>query len=173
MVFAKILKTIIEKNKVENLLDYGSGKGERYFKESSFGGETYPPLKDYWKINPTLFDPGVPHPKPKNKKFDIVISIDVLEHIPLEDLNWVLNEIFDFSNGIVFLNIACYAAERTFSNGTNVHVSIYHPMWWYGFVTSVASNYNNKCFLVCTSIKDNKVYYDNFAINDDFKNYIS
>ena len=45
-------------------------------------------------------------------------------------------------------------------------------MWWYGFITSIASNYNKKCFLVCTSVKNNKFAYDNFAINDDFNNYI-
>ena len=67
MVFAKILKEIINKNNAKNLLDYGSGKGERYFKSSEFGNETYPPLEKYWGINPTLFDPGVPHPKPLGK----------------------------------------------------------------------------------------------------------
>ena len=47
MVFAKILKEIIKKNNIKNLFDYGSGKGERYFKSSEFGKETYPPLEKY------------------------------------------------------------------------------------------------------------------------------
>ena len=171
MVFAKLLKEIIIKNKIKNLLDYGSGKGDRYFNNSEFGNETYPSLEKYWGIKSTLYDPGVPHPKPIGKKFDIVLSIDVLEHIPLEDLGWVINEIFDFSKKIVFLNIACYPAQRTFSDGSNIHVSLFHPMWWYGFVTNIALNYKKKCFLICTSEQDNKFVYNNFAINDDFKNY--
>ena len=171
MVFAKILKRIIADNKLNTLLDYGSGKGDRYFNKSHFSNEEYPPLEQYWNIKPTLFDPGVPYLKPKNQKFDIVISIDVLEHIPKEDLNWVINEIFNFSKKIVFLNIACYPAERTFSDGSNLHVSLFPPMWWYGFVSSIALNQKKKCFLICTSIKDKKFIYNNYAINDDFRNY--
>lgn len=171
MVFAKIIKKIIEKNEIKTLLDYGSGKGDRYFNKSNFGNEDYPPLENYWHIKPTLYDPGVPHPKPINQKFDIVVSIDVLEHIPLEDLNWVISEIFNFSKKIIFLNVACYPAERTFPDGTNLHVSLFHPMWWYGFVTSIAANHKKKCFLICSSIKNDKITYNNFAINDDFKNY--
>tara|TARA_Y100001970_G_scaffold283604_1_gene399212 strand:- start:33357 stop:34019 length:663 start_codon:yes stop_codon:yes gene_type:complete len=173
MVFAKIIKKIIEANKINNVLDYGSGKGDRYFKKSYFGNEEYPPLNEFWNIEPTLYDPGVPHPKPQKKDFDMVISIDVLEHIPLDDLGWVINEIFDFANKIVFINVACYPAERTFEDGTNVHVSLYHPMWWFGFITNIALNHKKKCFLICTSMQDNKISYNNFAINDDFKNYIN
>ena len=47
MVFAKILKEIINKNNIKNLLDYGSGKGERYFKSSEFGNETHHSLEKY------------------------------------------------------------------------------------------------------------------------------
>jgi len=173
MVFAKILKQIIEKNKSKTLLDYGSGKGDRYFNKSFFGNEDYPPLQDYWNIKPTLFDPGVLYPKPVNQLFDIVISIDVLEHIPFEDLNWVINEIFSFAKQIIFLNVACYPAERTFPDGTNLHVSLFPPLRWYGLISSIASNYNKKCFLVCSSIKDGNFIYDNYSINDDFKNYIN
>ena len=171
MVFAKILKEIIRKNKIKNLLDYGSGKGDRYFNKSEFGNETYPPLEKYWGIKSTLYDPGVPHPKPVGKKFDMVISIDVLEHIPIEDLGWVVEEIFEFSEKIVFINVACYPAQRTFSDDSNVHVSLFHPMWWYGFITKIALDHNKKCFIVCSSFEDDKPQFSNFAINDNFKNY--
>ena len=100
--FADILKKIIDKNNCKTLFDYGSGKGDRYYNESSLGTKMYPPLKDFWNIKPTLFDPGVPYPKPnKNESFDIAISIDVLEHIPTQDLGWVINEIFEYSKKIV------------------------------------------------------------------------
>ncbi|MDC1047079.1 class I SAM-dependent methyltransferase [Alphaproteobacteria bacterium] len=171
MVFAKIIKAIIEKNNIKNLLDYGSGKGDRYFNNSEFGNEAYPPLEKYWNINSTLYDPGVPHPKPVGEKFDMVISIDVLEHIPLEDLGWVIEEIFYFSKKIIFINVACYAAERTFSDGSNVHVSLFPPMWWYGFISKIALNLDKKCFLVCSSFKDDTFQFSNFAINDNFENY--
>ncbi len=175
MVFADFIKIIIEKNNCKTLLDYGSGKGDRYFKESIFIGKKYPPLKSFWNIQPTLFDPGVPHPKPINKKFDIVISIDVLEHIPIKDLDWVIKEIFNFSKKIVLFNIACYPSVAKLPDGNNAHVSVYPPLWWAGFITNIAINLNSKFLLVCTHReKDkNKDQYFQYGFNDKFENYKS
>ena len=171
VIFADLIKIIIKKNSLSTLLDYGSGKGNRYYNKSIYGKKMYPPLKDYWKIKPTLFDPGVPYKKPKNKIFDIVISIDVLEHIPFQDLNWVIEEIFSFAKKIVFLNIACYPANKLLPNGQNAHVSIFPPLWWCGFISSIAGKYKKKCFLVCTFIENEKKKYLYHAINDRFENY--
>ena len=77
------------------------------------------------------------------------------------------------SEKIVFINVACYPAERSFADGSNVHVSLFHPMWWYGFITKIALNHNKKCFLVCSSFEDNELKFNNFAIKDDFKNYVN
>ena len=108
--------------------------------------------------------------KPTNKSFDITISIDVLEHIPVQDLHWVLNEIFVFSSKAVFINVACYAASALLPNGKNAHVSVFNPDWWSGFIYSIAHNYNVKVFLVCTK-KTPKTKFYNFCINDSFDNY--
>ena len=176
IIFADILKKVIDKNKCETLLDYGSGKGDRYYKESIGPDKlkTYPPLKDFWNIKPTLYDPGVPYPKPTDKKFDIVISIDVLEHVPNQDLRWVIDEIFNFSKKIVFLNIACYPAIAKLKNNKNAHTSIFPPNWWYGFISAIALNHNKKIFLICTTKEKSdikKVNYSSFVINDNFNNY--
>ena len=175
MVFADFIKKIIEKNECKTLLDYGSGKGDRYFNESVFLNKKYPPLKSFWNIETTLFDPGVPYPKPTNKKFDIVISIDVLEHIPVNDLSWVIKEIFNFSNKIVFFNIACHPANAKLPDGNNAHVSVYPPLWWAGFISSIAIDLNAKFLLVCTYREKNKVndQYFNYGFNDKFENYKS
>ena len=169
--FAEILKKIILKNKCKTLFDYGSGKGDRYFKHSEFAGKTFPPLKEYWNVEASLYDPGIMPVKPKNKKFDIVISIDVLEHIPFEDLNWVINEIFEYAKDIVFLNIACYPAKALLPNGKNAHVSVFDPWWWSGYISAIASKYELKTFLVCTYFKNKKKTYFSYSINDNFNQY--
>jgi hypothetical protein len=173
--FADILKDIIKINKCKTLLDYGSGKGDRYFNESFNGsGKKYPPLKDFWDVQPTFFDPGVPYKKPIGFFFDIVISIDVLEHIPYQDLGWVIDEIFKFSKDIVFINVACYSATAKLPNGKNAHVSIFNPWWWCGFVEAIASRYKIKTFLVCTYLENNdrtKPKNLSYSINDKFENY--
>ena len=173
IVFANIIKKIIDKNNCKTLLDYGSGKGERYYNKSYLGSKEYPPLKDFWNIEPKLFDPGVPLPRPKkNEMFDITISIDVLEHIPTQDLRWVINEIFEYSKNIVFINVACYLAAAKLPNGNNAHVSVFDPWWWCGYISAIASNYNKKAFIVCTYSKDKKKQFFSYAINDNFKKYI-
>ena len=171
--FADIIKKIIEKNNCKTLLDYGSGKGSFYFQKRKFNKINYPPIKDFWNVEPTLFDPGVKdYSKPKNKKFDVVVSIDVLEHIPFQDMYWVVNEILSFSNNIVFFSVACCPANVTLEDGRNAHVSLFHPMWWYGFITAISNQYNLKIFLVCYFIDNNKKLKNvSFGINEDFNNY--
>jgi len=170
--FANFIQTLIKKNNCKTMLDYGSGKGDFYFEERNFNNTIFPPLKDFWNINPTLYDPGINEfHKPKDRKFDIVISIDVLEHIPFQDLHWVIDEIFSFSKKIVFLNVACYPAGVILEDGRNAHVSLFHPKWWWGFVTALSNKYNLKIFLVCSYFKNKELEYLSFGINDDFKNY--
>ena len=57
--FADFIQKVINKNNCKTILDYGSGKGDFYFKERKFNNKIYPPLKDYWNIQPTLYDPGI------------------------------------------------------------------------------------------------------------------
>ena len=67
--FADFIQTLIKKNNCKNMLDYGSGKGDFYFQEKKFNNKIFPPLKDFWNIRPTLYDPGISKfYKPKNKK---------------------------------------------------------------------------------------------------------
>ena len=170
--FADIIQTLIKKNHCKTMLDYGSGKGDFYFEKRKFNNKVYQPLKDFWNIKPTLYDPAVIKlDKPKNTKFDIVISIDVLEHIPLQDLNWVISEILSFSKNLVFINVACYPADVILEDGRNAHVSLFPPMWWYGFITALSSKYNSKIFLVCSAFENKKIKYFSFGINDDLKKY--
>ena len=46
----------------------------------------------------------------KNGKFDLVLSFDVLEHIFIADLPWVIDDIFSKANKCVLINVACYEA---------------------------------------------------------------
>ena len=73
--------------------------------------------------------------------FDIVINTDVLEHIPEDDLVWVLKEIFNYSSNIVFLNISCRPALKTFKNGENVHVSVFPIQDWLQLIARVSERY--------------------------------
>ena len=56
-------------------------------------------------------------------------------------------------------------------DGRNAHVSLFPPMWWYGFITALSSKYSLKIFLVCSTFENKKIKYFSFGINDNLKKY--
>ena len=156
--------SIIKHNKCKSILDYGCGKGYIYkenFKEVDRKGNIPnfdKPLHLWWGVDEVfLYDPGVPeHDKLPTKKHDIVICTDVLEHIPEEDLDWVIREMCSLSSSTVFLNVSCQAALKTFTSGKykgeNVHVSIFDHTWWVSKIKDVHKDYKElKIYLTSTS----------------------
>ena len=68
-------------------------------------------------MNSYKYDPAVPQFEKKpfyeeSRKFDLVICIDVLEHIPQSDLPRIIKEIFDYSDKYVFATAAVKEAVR-------------------------------------------------------------
>tara|TARA_R100001163_G_scaffold38871_1_gene29597 strand:- start:128 stop:763 length:636 start_codon:yes stop_codon:yes gene_type:complete len=147
----------------KSLLDYGSGKGLLYTDECSLvepllnnktKGITRP-LQELWNLNyHQCYDPAYPeHSKKPEGKFDAVISIDVLEHINEDDLEWVLNEIFSYANKMVFLNVACFKAAKHFEDGENVHISVFNPEWWFILVADIMKNHPGiTTYLLCEKV---------------------
>jgi hypothetical protein len=118
----------------KTILDYGAGKGSLY-KATSIqlpDGRAYAGITGYWGVHSiTCYDPGyAPFSQLPRGRFDGVISTDVLEHIPAEDLPWILDEIFGYADEFVFLNIACYEAKKVLPNGENAHCTVMAPEWW-------------------------------------------
>ena len=135
--FVPIIKGYIQKHKCKTLLDYGCGKGTLYtndFKDVS--KEMTQSLPDYWGLESfQLYDPAYSkHSTQPAQRKDIVICTDVLEHIPEEDLGWVVDEIYSYAKKVVFLNVACFKALKHFKDGTNVHVSLFDPEQWLDFL---------------------------------------
>ena len=135
--FVEIIQEYLKRNKCKTLLDYGSGKGQLYTEDfSEITDEIDRPLPEYWNLDEyQLFDPAYEeHAKLPVHKKDAVICTDVLEHIPETDLGWVVDEIFSYARKMVFLNVACFEAMKTFKDGTNVHVSVFSPDDWLQFL---------------------------------------
>ena len=74
-----------------------------------------------------------------DERSDLVIAVDVMEHIPTQDLEWVVDTIMSYADKAVFFNVACYEALKTFSNGKNVHVTVEKPDWWVDLIKKVWS----------------------------------
>lgn len=135
----------------KTILDYGSGKGELY-KERNLTlttGENISCITDYWAVDSVrLYDPGVEEYSVKpTTQFDGVVSTDVLEHIPEEDINWVLDECFGLSTGFLYMNIASYPAVKNLPNGWNAHLTIKPPKWWQTRIERAAKNWNGSAYV--------------------------
>jgi hypothetical protein len=109
------INQIIKDKDIKTILDYGCGKAKHHPKE--------------W--NAIKYDPAIQdyQNKPQDK-YDLVISTDVLEHIPVENLKQTIDEIFGYSNKWVFVSVCCRKAEAILPNGYNAHATIESAKWW-------------------------------------------
>ena len=116
------IEVLIGQTRSKSLLDYGSGKGQLY-KDLN--------LPKKWGINVVCYDPGYkPYATLPTNSFDGVVCTDVLEHIPEDDVTWVLDEIFGFANKFVLMNVSCKPAQKILADGTNAHCTVQPPEWW-------------------------------------------
>ncbi|MCZ6799959.1 MAG: hypothetical protein O7F12_05670 [Nitrospirae bacterium] len=137
------IQLLIQKTWSKTVLEYGSGKGQFYepYEDESLKGR-YRSHPAWPGVKVICYDPGYePFAEPYEGSADGVISMDVLEHIPEEDIAWVLNEIFRSANRFVYVVAACYPAEKILRNGENAHCTLESPEWWRGQVELIARCY--------------------------------
>ena len=117
---------LIKENNIKTILDYGCGKA--IFHSILFNNKKVPgsPMG----IDVTPYDPAVPEFANKpNEQYDLVLCVDVMEHVQEDKVEEVFEDIFTYSNR-VFLTITCYPATQTLVNGKNAHYTIKEPDWW-------------------------------------------
>ena len=176
LIFAKLIKEIITKNKIKNMLDYGCGKGFFYKNPSNQYGLEIKSLKNYWNIDIDLYDPCFKENSylDENKNYDLLICIDVLEHIPTEDIYWVLEKLLNRTKKYLFINVACYPAIALLPNGKNAHVNIQTPKWWHEKFLNFQDKLKNiRVICICTIIENGKHQYFPLQYNDKLTNYSS
>ena len=89
----------------------------------------------------------------KIKKSQCVLCFDVLEHIFISDIPFVLYEIFKNSKKLVVINVACYEAAALLPNNENAHITVRPPQWWKGCIDTVASNFPKIKYILISSTK--------------------
>lgn len=131
------IKEVIQKVKPFNILDYGCGKGWQYTDDE---------IHKEWGVPlPTLYDPYVKEysklPGVGTKYFDLVLCVDVMEHILPDEIDKILHELF-FLGNFVYFHIDTKPALKTFSCGTNFHTSLYEKDWWINKLNEHGTNYH-------------------------------
>ncbi|MDA9975453.1 hypothetical protein N9F34_01295 [Alphaproteobacteria bacterium] len=145
----------VQRSGARTLLDYGSGKGVQWklaYNAASLGlpGEGH--LKNYLGLDVVhCYDPGYrPFSMPLPMKYDGVICLDVLEHCPESDLDWILDHIFGYANYFVLANIACYPSKKILPNGENAHYTIQSASWWEDKIMEASAQHSEvKYLFVC------------------------
>lgn len=122
---------------VKTVLDYGCGKGALIKRLA----KTYPEIKFYG------YDPCVDGytTLPDVKHFDLVLCTDVLEHVPLLEIDDVVKEISGLSQYVMFALDHCKAYAEL-PDGTNAHCTI-KPISWY--VSKFDKHFNELTVLEC------------------------
>jgi hypothetical protein len=85
-----------------------------------------------------------------------VVSFDVLEHVFISDIPWVIYDIFSYSSKLVIINVACFPAEKVLPNKDNAHTTQRNDFWWKGMIDSVANLFPDINYMIIAS----KTYKD-------------
>ena len=167
--FAEQIKKIVEHFNAKNGLDYGSG-GSDLNKTKLVNGEKFIDYIGLKKIK--SFEPA--RNKKKKDKCDIVLCFDVLEHVFINDVPWVINDLFKYATKCIVINVACYNAAALLPNGENAHITVRPPSWWLGQIECISSLHPEIYWALFTSEGyNNAKFYGLHRMKDrlDSKNY--
>ncbi|MEW4531403.1 MAG: hypothetical protein ACF8PG_10405 [Maioricimonas sp. JB045] len=117
-LIARILPEVLEL-RPHSILDYGCGQSR---------------LVDMLQYDDDVqvfrYDPAIPGIDTLPvQQADLVINTDVMEHVPEEDVDDVLDEISRISDRAIF-NIATAPARCILPNGQNAHCTVRPADWW-------------------------------------------
>jgi len=76
------------------------------------------------------YDPAIPEIATlPDRRYDLLINVDVLEHIPEEDLDGVIAEMAGLADEAILV-VDTRPAALVLEDGRNAHVSLYDHHWW-------------------------------------------
>ncbi len=119
---AKALIQLNTHNLCNTFLDYGTGKGLliKRLKEELPSN-----------INVKGYDPAVKQFRSKpSSPVDVVSCLDVLEHIELNNIDAVLQDIRDLTFRMCYLVIDLQPAVKILADGRNAHILLAPQDWW-------------------------------------------
>ena len=106
----------------KTVLDYGTGKGLlvkrlRKVLPAEIKVSGYDPAVDKWSTKP-------------NSKFDIITCLDVLEHIEMQSIDSVIDDISSLTANFCYVVVDLQPAVKRLANGRNAHILLAPPEWW-------------------------------------------
>ena len=118
--FGGIVSGLINRLAVFSVLDYGCGSMRNLLTV----------LRPEHEIRYQGYDPAVPEYADNPEPADLVVCIDVLEHIEPELLDNVLDHLQSLSPVWGFFTVHTGPAHKKLSDGRNAHLIQEPPSWW-------------------------------------------
>ena len=115
-LYVNQIRELAESMGKPTVLDYGCGKG--LLKQGLPGVEV------------NEYDPCIPGKDEEPPESDLVVSIDVLEHIEPSCLDDVLDHMREKTCHAAFLTVATAPAKKFLADGRNAHLIVEPVDWW-------------------------------------------
>lgn len=117
--YAPMISLVVNHMGVEQLLDYGCGKGK---------------LEKHLNVDHPLiyrgYDPGVEAYSAAPEPAEMVVCVDMLEHVEPDCLEAVIEELHRLTKKLIFVTVHTGAAKRILPDGRNAHLIQKPKEWW-------------------------------------------
>jgi Methyltransferase domain len=119
--YVEVVADVISRTGVNEMLDYGAGKGR-----------LAQALKDHIKrpLRVFQYDPAIPEWSAPPQPCQLVVCIDVLEHIEPSLIENVLDDLKRVTQGAGVFTIHTGPALKVLPDGRNAHLIQRPPDWW-------------------------------------------
>jgi len=111
---------MIDLMEIEHLLDYGCGRNLSLQKN----------LKPERQFRYQCYDPGVPEYSDPPVPAELVVCIDVLEHVEPGCLEDVLDHLEELTEKVCFATVHTGPAGKNLPDGRNAHLIQQPAEWW-------------------------------------------
>jgi len=118
--YAPIVAEVVRAFNLKTISDYGAGKKCLLSSLEALKVD----LSGYFPYDPAFPEYGSVH------SADLVCCIDVLEHIEINFLDSVLDQIKEATNKFAFLTVHTGPAIKTLQDGRNAHIIQAPSSWW-------------------------------------------
>lgn len=122
--YAAMVANIINRLDVRHVLDYGCGSRLSLPTELAKSKQVGHPFKYQ------AYDPCVPKYAAPPVPAELVVSLDVLEHIEEDSIDDVLDHLARLTEAVGFFSIDTGPAMKSLPDGRNAHVLQRPPEWW-------------------------------------------
>ncbi len=109
---------LCHKHGFRTVLDYGCGKG------------TLAPVLRHYGFTVEEYDPGIPGKDGDPSPADLVVCVDVMEHVEMDCVDDVIKHIAGLSKRLAYFMIDNGPAQKTLPDGRNAHITIQGRKWW-------------------------------------------